>query len=184
MLEKALIGHCSPTLAGLKSANIVNYIFTTKSELMRELNLVHKMLNPKGVSVKLLRIRGDRALIYVYRRARVQDELKKPNVFNFLSEFGYETDRIDDCIEKLASRITSQLDFPHEIGLFLGYPLEDVIGFIENEGQNSRCVGCWKVYCNECEARKLFAKFEKCRAVYCDLFARGLRSVEQLTVAA
>ena len=73
--------------------------------------------------------------------------------------------------------------FPHEIGLFLGYPLGDVMGFIENAGRNSKCSGCWKVYCNECEAIKLFARFDKCREVYKRLFKQG-KSLLQLTVAA
>ena len=73
-------------------------------------------------------------------------------------------------------------DFPHEIGIFLGYPLGDVIGFIDNAGKNSRCTGCWKVYCNECEAMRTFARFDKCRAVYQKMWAKG-RSIVQLTVA-
>lgn len=36
--------------------------------------------------------------------------------------------------------------FPHEIGLFLSYPPEDVRGFIEHKGHESKCEGCWKVY--------------------------------------
>lgn len=73
--------------------------------------------------------------------------------------------------------------FPHEIGLFLGYPLGDVEGFIRNRGQNCKCAGCWKVYCNELEAQKRFARIQKCRKVYARLWAQG-RSVWQLTVAA
>ena len=73
--------------------------------------------------------------------------------------------------------------FPHEMGVFLGYPLGDVIGFIKNAGQNCKCVGCWKVYCNECEAIKAFARFKKCTSVYVRLWNQG-RSVRQLTVAA
>ena len=69
------------------------------------------------------------------------------------------------------------------IGLFLGYPLGDVIGFIKNAGQNCKCVGCWKVYYNECEAIKAFARFKKCTNVYVRLWNQG-RSVRQLTVAA
>ena len=184
MLEKALIMHCSPTLAGLKSANIVNYSFTTIRDLHDQLAQCRKTLQPKGVSLRLLKCTDGRALVYVYREQMVQKELKRLDVLNFLSTYGYETDQIDYCIERLISRISSQLDFPHEIGLFLGYPLEDVKGFIEHKGQNCRCVGCWKVYCNECEAKKTFAKFDKCRAVYCDLFGRGVRNLHQLTVAA
>ena len=70
-----------------------------------------------------------------------------------------------------------------EIGLFLGYPVEDVLGFIENAGQNCKCCGCWKVYCNECEAVRTFARYKKCRDIYKRLWQEG-RSVLQLTVAA
>ena len=83
----------------------------------------------------------------------------------------------------LRKRFATDDGFPHEIGLFLGYPLGDVMGYIENAGRNSKCSGCWKVYCNECEAMKLFAKFDKCKNVYRQLFAEGRRSGEQLTVA-
>ena len=61
-------------------------------------------------------------------------------------------------------------------------PLEDVVGFIENAGQNYKCSGCWKVYCNECETRKLFAKYKKCREVYRRLWKQG-RDIRTLTVA-
>ena len=79
--------------------------------------------------------------------------------------------------------MNSSKTFPHEIGVFLGYPLEDVIGFIKNSGQNSICTGCWKVYYNECEALKLFKRYKKCREVYQRLFKQG-KTVLQLTVAA
>lgn len=184
MLEKALVAHCSPTLAGLKSASMFNYSFTSKQYLYEQLEACRKTLHSKGVSLHVLKLHDDWALLYVYRKQMVQDELRKKDVFNFLSTYGYETDRIDYCIERLASRIISQNGFPHEVGLFLGYPLDDVKGFIRHKGKNCRCVGCWKVYCNECEAKKLFAKFDKCKMVYHDLFHRGVRTVEQLTIAA
>lgn len=183
MLEHYLIAHCSPTLAGLKSANIFNYSFTSKKLLNKELELCRTQLCSKGVSIRLLRCSGETALIYVYRSRRVQRELKGQGVFDLLSGYGYETDHLDDCLQLLSRRVSSHMEFPHEIGLFLGYPLADVKGFIENKGKNSRCGGYWKVYCNECETQKLFARFEKCRKIYCELFACG-RSVTQLTVAA
>lgn len=72
------------------------------------------------------------------------------------------------------------MDFPHEIGVFLGYPLKDVVGFIQNKGKNCKCCGCWKVYSDECEARKKFARYEKCKTIYMSMFQRG-KSVLQLT---
>ena len=80
-------------------------------------------------------------------------------------------------------RLFENRSFPHEIGLFLGYPLDDVIGFIRNEGRNCKYTGFWKVYCNEEEAARIFEKFRKCRDVYMRLWQQG-KSVLQLTVAA
>ena len=70
-----------------------------------------------------------------------------------------------------------------QAGVLAGYPVEDVLGFIENAGQNCKCCGCWKVYCNECEAVRTFARYKKCRDIYKRLWQEG-RSVLQLTVAA
>ena len=67
--------------------------------------------------------------------------------------------------------------------MFLGYPLCDVIGFIENRGQGSKCCGCWKVYGDEQEAKKQFARYDKCSHIYQRLFREG-RSLWQLTVTA
>lgn len=183
MLDQHLIAHCSPTLAGLKSANIFNYSFKSVKLLDLQLELLNAQLYPKGVAIRVLRYSGTRALLYVYRGRKVQEELKRQGVLDFLSNYGYETDQLEYCLQYLSRRISSHLEFPHEIGLFLGYPLEDVQGFIDNKGKNSRCTGCWKVYCNECEAQKLFDRFDKCKGIYWNLFRRG-RTISQLTVAA
>mgnify|MGYP002235714275 FL=1 len=90
---------------------------------------------------------------------------------------------LEQCLALLKKRFEAAEAFPHEIGIFLDYPLGDVIGFIQNSGQNYKCSGCWKVYCNECEALKMFQKYRKCREVYRNLWEKG-RSVLQLTVAA
>lgn len=84
---------------------------------------------------------------------------------------------------QLRCRLADNAAFPHEIGVFLGYPLGDVMGFIRSGGRNCRHAGCWKVYCNEAETLRLFEKFKKCRDVYLRLWNQG-RSVLQLTVAA
>ena len=79
-------------------------------------------------------------------------------------------------------RLRQSGEFPHEIGLFLGYPPEDVQGFITQGPDCCKCSGCWKVYGNEDQARKKFAQYKKCTQIYCRLWAAG-SSVERLTVA-
>lgn len=58
MLDKHLVAHCSPTLAGLKSANIFNYSFKSIKLLEQQLELLRADLRPKGVSLRVLRRAG------------------------------------------------------------------------------------------------------------------------------
>lgn len=69
--------------------------------------------------------------------------------------------------------------FPHEIGIFLDYPLQDVKGFIENKGKNSKYNGLWKVYGDKDASMKLFEKYRKCISVYSELWRSGRRSIFQ-----
>ena len=110
--------------------------------------------------------------------------MQRPCVHKFLAQLGYREFGVVDCIERLKNRFGAGGEFPHEIGLFLGYPLADVIGFIENAGRNCKCNGYWKVYSDECEAARLFAKFRHCKNIYAKLFDSRKRSIYQLTVAA
>ena len=76
-----------------------------------------------------------------------------------------------------------EMKFPHEIGVFLGYPLQDVKGFIENNGRNSKYTGLWKVYGDKAASIRMFKKYRKCFSVYSDLWRSGRRNIFQLTVA-
>ncbi len=183
MLEQYLVEHCSPTLAGLKTANLFSVRFTDEEELNLHMKQCEKSFQDKGVSLILLRKKAGTALIYVCRREKLQKDLQKNGVKEFLKKYGYENTDVEEAIACLKTRLNLEEKFPHEIGLFLGYPLGDVIGFIENAGKNSKCAGCWKVYCNECETMKLFEKFKKCTRIYTKLWRQGT-SVEKLTVAA
>lgn len=109
----------------------------------------------------ILRRRQGKALLYVFRKSRLQNDLLAPGVARFLSGYGYDTTKADDALERLKKRLSDSAMFPHEIGVFLGYPLGDVIGFIQNAGHNCKCTGCWKVYCNECEAGTPISKVSK-----------------------
>lgn len=183
MLEKYLIDHCSPTLARVKAANLFNAPCSAEEDIDSQLTLWNRMMDPKGVKLLLLRRRPGHALIYVYRKKQLEENLNRPGVARFLRKYGYVCTEVEYCLSFLKERFAMQEEFPHEIGIFLDYPLGDVIGFIENGGQNYKCAGCWKVYCNECEALKLFQKYRKCRNIYRRLWESG-RSVLQLTVAA
>ncbi len=179
--ERAVITHCAPTLAGHKCASL----FTWREEgevscadCVREADAV---LSGKGVRLCVFNgVRAD-SLVYVYRPAALERRLHNPAVREFLKRQGYEGYTLKEDIEKLSCKVAEGDDFPHEIGIFLDYPLEDVEGFIENRGQAYCCLGVWKVYSNEQEARRRFQLYRKCREVYLACYERGF-DVKKLTV--
>ena len=73
-------------------------------------------------------------------------------------------------------------EFPHEVGLFLSYPPEDVKGFIENHAANAKCTGVWKVYGDERQARQTFDRYKKCTQTYCERWRSGVE-LDRLAVA-
>jgi len=183
MLEKSLIEYCAPTLAALKSANLFNYRFESRDRVLTELDEINGELNCKGVYVEPLLWKRDTVLIYAYRQSLLEAELMQEGVSELLMQYGYTECSIKGCLKHLKMRLYQYDCFPHEIGIFLGYPLMDVIGFIRNEGKNCKCCGIWKVYCDESEAKKKFDKLRKCTRVYAEVFSTG-RSLTQMTVCA
>lgn len=206
MLEQCLIEFCAATLASLKSASLFNIAFATPADAEEQVTLWNERLGAKGIRLMILRrndrsAKGCRALVYVYRRNQLATVLRDPEVAEFLRDYGYgeiygnvrstfqdadafqDSSLVEKALQRLQNRVAESADFPHEIGIFLGYPLGDVRGFIVNEGRNFKCVGCWKVYCDECASLKKFAQYRKCQEVYRRLWQQG-RSVLQLTVAA
>lgn len=182
MSEELLIRHCSPTLAGIKTGNLFACRFPGKAEMRECVRCWNNLLTKKGLRVLPLRFRNGRALIYLYRPARLSDDLRHGTAERILKERGYCTDTSEKCVVQLIRRLCEYEEFPHEIGLFLGYPPEDVCGFIENKAGGCKCAGCWKVYGDADAARKTFAKYKKCSGVYAALYAKGT-SIERLTVA-
>ncbi len=182
-LEEYLIEFCSPTLASLKVGSLFNYAYTTCEELIHQISHWNQVLSDKGLRLRLLRVRDGRALLYLYRISQLKQAFSTAPIQCFLREYGYERFDLDSALWHLQCRLQQQEGFPHEIGLFLGYPLEDVEGFIRCKGCRYKCSGIWKVYGDAEQAQKSFAAFAKCRSLFRQLWAHG-RSVQQLTVAA
>lgn len=183
MSDELLVRHCAPTLAGIKTANMFNCIYSSLGDLLEEIRHLNRRLSKKGLRILPLRTDGRTALIYVYRPQRLEQDLSSREAVDLLKCHGYGCCNASCCISRLRRRLADSRDFPHEIGLFLGYPPEDVRGFIENGAQNCKCVGHWKVYGDEARARDLFAKYRKCTAVYSRHLKNG-KSIDHLAVAA
>lgn len=182
MSEELVVRHCSPTLAGLKTGSLFPAKFADKMELRDTVRRLNRMLIKKGLRVLPLRYRNGTGLIYVYRPTHLQKALQDEVACSLLAECGYCGKCPEQCIAHLAKRLQESEEFPHEIGLFLGYPTVDVQGFIQNKAQNFKCCGIWKVYGDVEQAQKTFALYKKCTRIYCEQWSRG-KDIERLAVA-
>lgn len=162
MAEETVIKHCSPTLAGIKTGNLFSYPYQDDVILDGEVTSWNRRLNSKGVYLLILRKREQRALVYVYRKQKLEQVLQNREVQDFLQENGYRTETVAECFRCLARRLQRVEGFPHEIGVFLDYPLPDIRAFIRNKGHNCSCEGCWKAYTNLEEARRTFETYRRC----------------------
>ena len=181
MSEDFLIRNCAPTLAGIKTANLFACPYESKAEITEALCRFNRILSQKGLRVLPLRFSEKKALIYLYRPKRLSADLRHGQAVQILHPLGYDCAKSEQCLAQLSRKLRSQGDFPHEIGLFLGYPPGDVLGFMENRPCTCKCVGCWKVYGDAEKARRLFEAYRRCTQRYCDRYGAGC-SIECLIV--
>ena len=100
--------------------------------------------------------------------------LSDERVSDLMEKYGYGRElSTSEKLDILEDRI-SCTDFPHEIGIFLGYPVDDVLGFVKNGGANCLFCGFWKVYSEPEKARKAFDKYVYCRNHLCNNIDRGV----------
>lgn len=194
-IEHAIIESCSPTLASLKPGNLFLYRYSDLTYVKTELKKWKLALNTKGLDIVIMKEckKTQTLLIYLYRMKQIEAILKNENVQDFLKQLGYGEDRdekgqnggfqVKSFLAILSKKICLERDFPHEVGIILGYPLEDVIGFIQNSGQSYTLNGYWKTYGDPEVSKRKFNQFTKCTCEYRKMFLKG-KSIIQLTVAA
>ena len=181
MSDETLIRQCAPTLAGIKSGNLFPCAYDSRAELEEEIRAFNRSYVRRGLCLLPLRFGEKTALLYLFRPAWLEKDLKNTLARKMLQQAGYP-DSSGACVSRLVRRFRESEEFPHEIGLFLSYPPEDVQGFIENHAANYKRIGMWKVYGDEEKAERLFERFQRCTESYCRSMQRCL-GLEQLAVA-
>ena len=182
MSEDAIVRNCSPTLAGIKTANMFTCKYNSAEDMKHAIRHWNHKLQSKGIRVLPLKYQDQQALIYLYRPSHLSADLKDETACAILRKYGYTPEYSERCITRLIRRLRENDGFPHEIGLFLGYPPEDVHGFIEQKACGYKCVGCWKVYGDEQKCKKLFRSYKTCTRKYEELLRNG-KTVESMTVS-
>ncbi|MDO4467918.1 MAG: DUF3793 family protein [Bacillota bacterium] len=181
MSDEMIVKYCAPTLAGIKTGNM--FLMKRKGEenVTNEFRKLNKMMVKKGLCIIPFRNTTEHVLVYLFRPDYLEKDLLDPMAQKILKEKGYECVNANRCICQLIDRFKNNKEFPHEVGLFLGYPPKDVLGFINSPNVGVKCCGCWKAYSEPEKAESIFRKYKRCTEVFQKLNSLG-KTLEQLIV--
>ena len=165
--------------AVLKGKRISGMLFLNDKELAR----ISMKLHNTNISLIILCTCKKRHLVMVYRAKELEEHLRSKEVSDYLREFGYRRDDFIANLIRLHQRMNGfynkMKEFPHEVGVFLGYPICDIKGFLENKGERYLHSGYWKIYGNLEETRKKFLSYDEAREIAIDEFLSG-RELESI----
>ena len=159
-LEVQLLLQCAPMIAGLKASNLLIIASENEADARR-------ILNGTKISCARLARMDKKTTMLIYHEQWVKEYLASREVSELLRVLGYEGKGFYEVLHSVRKKYRSYMkkegEFPHELGLLLGYPAEDVKGYMDNKGRNYLCTGYWQVYADPAAKLNLFQKFELAR---------------------
>ena len=165
-VEALFLYHSSPVLCKAKPAVLVT-ILPPCVPLWR--NRKKAMCRASGLNMTELRSKNGSVLVLIYDQSELNNSIKNNLSLEILDKHGYKTNgSVEDFINHLSFRLSDK-GFPHEVGLFLGYPPGDVKAYIENGGQNCACCRYWKAYENVGKARETWARIDEAQSYAIDI---------------
>ncbi len=171
-IQELAAGQCAPVIFHIKPSNLLiieeKYARALKSLIMAT-----------GLKARCFDHSSGKQVWFLFREDALREYLSDAANREFIAGFGYDEEMdLEDMLKFAAKRFRmykcGKLDFPHEMGIFLGYPLGDVKGFIEHKGRNYLCTGYWKVYENEQQARETFQLYAKVKQLATDMVQKGM----------
>ena len=153
-----VVTQCAPVLKGVKISNLI----TMKPGGWRK---IRTYLKKSRIICIPLYADAEKEVLFLYRYDQLERHLKNREVREFLRGCGYESFEVASVLVRLRRRYRLYAgiskEFPHELGVLLGYPVGDVQGFIDNRGENSLTSRYWKVYQNPKEAERIFDLYDR-----------------------
>jgi hypothetical protein len=154
-------------LAGAKPANLLNIVNRQRACGENYYQLWQtwgtEVLAAGGMKARVLADSGESLLVLIYRPAALATLLAEKTVQAVLHKAGYAAPADSELALAELERRLAAGGFPHEIGVFLGYPLKDVVGFLGWARLKFACQGPWKIYGDPRESLKLAEEHRQCR---------------------
>ena len=106
----------------------------------------------------------DFVLVYFFKNNRLEKKLSQIKIKEFLNSYGYiSCVSTGDYLNLLSQRFRETC--PDEIGMFLGYPLKDVMDFKDRDKKACKCTGYWKCFNNEKSSLEAFKRFDEVKLI-------------------
>ena len=169
-LQFQIVLWCAPFLKGMKTACAVNI----EEQYCPELEGI---LADTDIEYRYLSRDKGKRLVFFYRKKEFSGYLGRTDVRRFLERFGYAQREPEEVLDRLSERVCRYIrrgaGFPHEIGVFLDYPIDDVRCFMEQKGKGGVMTGYWKVYHNPGKEQLIFQAYDKARISAVNEFLAG-----------
>lgn len=152
----------APTIKGKKPSSLLAFSMQRKNLFTLWHCYKHEICPEFNLEYFELKDGAEITIVLFYRRKMLEKCLAISNNLDFLNSLGYqEAVTLEEKLQLLKSRFA--FTCTHEVGIFLGFPVEDVKGFIENKGKNYLLSRYWKVYRNQERAELLFRIYDEAR---------------------
>lgn len=171
-VEMQMALQCAPLLAGLKVSNL---LIIAAGDIAK----MKQILQYSDVEYRILSVKEEKATILLFRREELEKYFADEGVQMLLQRLGYREESLPAllfCFQKRYIAYQKKKEaFPHEMGIFLGYPVEDVTGFIRHQGKAFLYNGYWKVYESPQKKAFLFQQFDRAQKILVEHISKGGR---------
>jgi len=157
-----LVESLAPLVLGIKPSVLLNVSINNDMEWKEFEEL---FTHQKALQIKEIRELKGRLQVIFYQREKLDSVLRQKPIQEFLTTLSYpEHYSLDSYLSLLKHKITS-LKFPHEVGVFLGYPLKDVLGFMGLLPLPYRKTQGWRIYGDETLSNEVYEKYRQARSM-------------------
>lgn len=178
-LFSVIINNAAPTIRKHKTSSLINFSNSNRNLKNIWETYKHQVKDKLDVGYFELKKNEKTILVLFYSNEKLALSIRDKKNMEFLKRFGYNEEMdVQKCLLLLEKRFQHMC--PHEIGIFLGYPIEDVTSFVDCPNIKCKIVGYWKVYHDIEGAEIIFNKYDEIKSAIIQLMMRGMKPTELL----
>ncbi len=173
-IKNFLIYNTSLVIAKVKPAATITFKKCNRNLYNNWCSIGKAFIKSIGLDFIELRESDDSIVVLIYNHSLLEKYIGKEGNKEFLVGLGYSEDgTIVEYLNVLTNRY-KEFNCPHELGIFLGIPINDVKDFMNCNDKKCLLCGYWKVY-NDCiSAKRIFQYYDQVKEYTADSISKGI----------